>query len=339
MTASTASVWTSGWTTQFTVPSPPAATKSLLPSRIRSRIAAVTSTSRERRTTSSPASDAAETSSGCSPEEGFKNIVPLLRAVDVMKKASIRLVLLQVLCRSARGAEPKSCSFCAGVAAGAQPPSAPVPALLEINLDELAAVDALTPAQRAQTALLIRYALAEEKDPLTSVEERTKTIIEWAKARGPFDAIGVHVQDADANTASYAIKRLAVMAQGLNVPSKIVALATPPAAALPYVDAIVTDDPAQTVAWVAENDPSKKVWAIVQPQSPNVFFDADRAYAAGPARAYVVTAAAGVLSAIPSLNQAFTGDWAYDSTSKIETLDAKGNKTDIPALAFVRGED
>src|ERR1044071_8060091 len=178
MTARQASVWTSGWMTQLTVPSPPAAMKSFLPSRIRSRIAAVTSTSRERRTTSPPASDAAPTGSGCSPAAGFKNIVPLLRAVDVMKKAAILLVLLQVFVLSARVAEPKECSFCAGAAAAArQPPEAPVPTLVEINLDELAAIDAWTPEQRAKTALVIRYSLAEEKDPLTSVEERTKTII------------------------------------------------------------------------------------------------------------------------------------------------------------------
>src|ERR1043165_3058980 len=340
MTARQASVWTRGWTTQLTVPSPPAAMKSFLPSRIRSRIAAVTSTSRERRTTSIPASDAAATSSGCSPEAGFKNIVPLLRAVEVMKKSAILLVLLQIFVLSARAAEPKACSFCAGVGASAQqPPAATVPALVEINLDELAAIDAWTPAQRAQTSLVIRYDLAKEKDPLTSVEGRAETVIEWAKTHGPFEAIGVHVFDADANTAAYAIKLLAVMAQGLNVPSKIVALATPPAPALPYVDVIVTDDAAKSVAWVTENDPSKKVWAIVKPDAPNVFFDVARAYAAGAARAYVVTTDANVVNAIPSLNRAFAGDWAYDSTSKIETLDAKGNKTDVPALAFVRGED
>src|ERR1043165_333589 len=220
MTARQASVWTSGWTPQLTVPSPPAAMKSFLPSRIRSRMAAVTSTSRERRTTSIPASDAAATSSGCSPAVGFKNIVPLLRAVDVMKKAAILLVLLQIFVLSARAAEPKECSFCAGAVADLKtPPAAPatvsIPLLAEVSLDDLASLDALTSAQRAKTVILIRYALDKDKEPLTSVEDRTKQIVEWAKTRGPFDAIGVRVDGADDATAAYAIKRLAVLAQGL----------------------------------------------------------------------------------------------------------------------------
>src|SRR5207249_10381472 len=41
----------------------------------------------------------------------------------------------------------------------------------------------------------------------------------------------------------------------------------------------------------------------------------------------------------PDLNGAFTGDWSDDQTSKIDTLDAKGNKTDLQTLTFVRGED
>ena len=261
-----------------------------------------------------------------------------------MKKAAISLVLLQVFVLSARAAEPKECSFCAGAVADLKTPPAAsatvsIPLLAEVSLDDLASLDALTPAQRAKTVILIRYALDKDKEPLTSVEDRTKQIVEWAKTRGPFDAIGVRVDGADDATAAYAIKRLAVLAQGLNIASKIAASSTPPVSALPYVDALVTDDPARTAAWAAENDPSKKVWAIVAPQSPNVFFDVARAYAAGAVRAYLRDAGGDTLNAIASLNRAFTGDWAYDSTSKVETLDAKGNKIDAPSLTFVRGED
>ena len=254
-----------------------------------------------------------------------------------MKKAAIVLVLLQFLVLSVRAAEPKECSFCAGAVAAL--PASPIPLLKEVTLDDAAAIDAMTPAQRAKTVVLIRYALDNGKEPLANVEEKTKAIIEWARARGPFDAIGVRVDGADDATAAYAIKRLAVMAQGLNVASKIVAASTPPASALPYVDALITDDAAKTVAWIVENDPSKKAWAIVAPQSPNVFFDVARAYADGAVRAYVQQADAATLAAIPSLNSAFTGDWSYDPTSKVETLDAKGNKTDLLTLTFVRGED
>ena len=251
-----------------------------------------------------------------------------------MKKAALALVLLQFLVLSARAAEPKECSFCAG-AVGVVPATA-VPLLVEVTLDDLPTLDALTPAK---TAVIVRYAIDKDKEPLTSVEDRTKQIIEWAKTRGPFDAIGVRVDGADDATAAYAIKRLAVMAQGLNVASKIVATSTPPVSAPPYVDALTSDNVAKSVAWIVENDPSKKVWAVVAPQSPNVFFDVARAYADGAVRAYVRDAGADTLAAIPSLNRAFTGDWSFDPTSKVETLDAKGNKTDLPSLTFVRGED
>jgi hypothetical protein len=266
-----------------------------------------------------------------------------------MKNVAIALVLLQFLVLSAKGAEPKECSFCAGGVTDltTPPPATPVPLLTRITLDDLAtagsALDAMTPAQRAKSVVLIRYALDKEKEPLTSVEGTTKTIVEWARLHGPFDAIGIGVDNADETTTAYAIKRLGVMAQGLNVASRIVstwsAASKPPLSALPYLDALVTDDPAKAVAWAAENDPSKKIWAIVTPRSPNVFFDVARAYADGATRAYVEAADAGTLTAMASLNRAFTGDWAFDSTSNVETLDAKGNKTDLPTLTFVRGED
>ncbi len=246
-----------------------------------------------------------------------------------MKKVLLASILLQVLVLPARAAEPKDCSFCAF----------PASSLQEVTVDDAAVIDAMTPAQRAKTVVLVHYALDKDKEPLTSVEEKTKAIVEWAKTRGPFDAIGIRVDGADDATASYAIKRLAVTAQGLNIASKIVAPANPPIAALPYIDALLTGDVAKTVAWVAENDPSKKVWAVVAPASPNVFFDVARAYADGATRTYVQQADADTVAAIASLNHAFAGDWAYDSTSKVETLDSKGNKTDIPALTFVRGED
>ena len=92
-------------------------------------------------------------------------------------------------------------------------PASPIPLLEEVTLDDAAAIDAMTPAQRAKTVVLIRYALDSGKEPLASAEEKTKAIVEWARARGPFDAIGVRVDGADDATAAYAIKRLAVMAR------------------------------------------------------------------------------------------------------------------------------
>ena len=83
--------------------------------------------------------------------------MPLLLAVNAMKKAAIVLVLLQFLVLSAHAAEPKECSFCAGAVAAL--PASPIPLLEEVTLDDAAAIDAMTPAQRAKTVVLIRYAL------------------------------------------------------------------------------------------------------------------------------------------------------------------------------------
>src|SRR5260370_42521625 len=40
-----------------------------------------------------------------------------------------------------------------------------------------------------------------------------------------------------------------------------------------------------------------------------------------------------------SADRALLGEYAYDSTARIDMLDAKGNKIDEPVVAFVRGED
>jgi len=227
-----------------------------------------------------------------------------------------------------------------------------VPLLTRVNEEDLGtvapAIDALTPEQRSKLTLIVGYAITGT-DPLTDAETHTKTIIDWAKQRGPFDAIGVDVKAPDAATAAYAVKRLAVSAQGLNVATRIAMPASDTseltkladAGAMAYVDAIVVDAAAvkNTIAWVMEKDPAKKVWAVVAPQSPNVFFDAARAYADGATRAYLAQADATTLSSIASLNRAFAGDWAYDSTAHVTTLDAKGNAAAQPVIEFVRGED
>jgi hypothetical protein len=109
-----------------------------------------------------------------------------------------------------------------------------------------------------------------------------------------------------------------------------------------YVDILLTDaaDVKSTVAWVAEKDPAKRIWAVVSAQSPNVFFDLARALADGATRAYTSTAAtADTLAALASFDRALIGEYAFDGTSRIDMLDAKGNKIDEPALTFVRGED
>jgi hypothetical protein len=110
---------------------------------------------------------------------------------------------------------------------------------------------------------------------------------------------------------------------------------------MPYIDVLlVGNDVASVAKWIVEKDPAKKLWAVVTPQSPNVFFDLARALADGATRAFLAqTPDADMAASLAAFNRALIGDYAYDATAKIETLDAKGNKIDAPALAFVRGED
>ena len=95
-----------------------------------------------------------------------------------------------------------------------------------------------------------------------------------------------------------------------------------------------------TAAWLAEKDPSKKLWAVLAPQSANAFYDLARALADGATRAYLDTnQGPEMIAALAAFDRALIGEYAYDASARIETLDAKGNKIDAPAIAFVRGED
>src|SRR5437870_1306586 len=85
-----------------------------------------------------------------------------------------------------------------------------------------AAVDAMPVVARAHLAVIVRYSAAHDKDPLLDIEAHTKVIVDWARQHGPFDALGIVVDRADPVQAAYAIKRLAVMAQGENAASRIV---------------------------------------------------------------------------------------------------------------------
>jgi hypothetical protein len=251
-----------------------------------------------------------------------------------MRKLAFALVLLlQILALSAFSAE--ECTLCVGVAAV---DATGIPALARVNVADLAT---FAPAEPRNLTLVVEYPAAS----LDEVEQQTKTIIDWARAHGPFDSLGVTVPNADATLAAYAIKRLSVSAQGQAVATRIV---TPNNALLgqlfdngasAYFDALIVDasEVANTVLFLAERDPSKKIFAVVPVTSPNALFDLGQALAAGATRAY----ASGTTkpAALAQFNRTMTGDWAYDSTAKIAVLDAKGATVDMPVLSFVRGED
>ncbi|HEX6642457.1 MAG TPA: hypothetical protein VF215_15165, partial [Thermoanaerobaculia bacterium] len=251
-----------------------------------------------------------------------------------MRKLAFALVaLLQILALTAFAAD--ECTLCIGLAT-TEP--AGVLTLARVAIADLAT---FAPAEPRNVSVVVEYTAAD----LAEVEQQTKTIIDWARAHGPFDSLGVSVPNADATLAAYAIKRLSVSAQGQGVATRIVMPRTANLGELfengaaTYFDALIVDasEVAETVVWLAERDPSKKIFAVVPVTSPNALFDLGQALAAGATRAYASGAANA--QALAQFNRSMTGDWAYDSTSTIPVLDAKGMGLNMPVLTFVRGED
>ena len=239
------------------------------------------------------------------------------------------LLLLQV------SAQAADCTLCVGVVGG---DGTAAPAF--VRLDEQT-YPTFVPAQAGNLSVLIDYEAATIED----VEGKTKLILDWARSHGPFDGLGVNVRTADATLATYAIKRLAVTAQGENIARRSIVMHTEALPALfdaganAYFDAVITDakDVERAFALIAERDPARQIFAIVPVESPNPLFDLARAFAAGAVRAYAsgeVNAAA-----LAQFNKSVTGDWAFDSTAKVPVLDARGAVVEMPVLTFVRGED
>ncbi len=266
---------------------------------------------------------------------------------------AIQIIALPVFCAGA----PKECTLCVGsVADLSAPPATTIPLLVETTIDDLPAIapqiDALSPEQRKNAAVVIRYSLEEGKDPLLDVESKTATIVEWARLHGPFDSLAPVVQSSDPAVVSYAIKRLAVTAQGANATSRIAVARMPldelkslfEHGAQSYFDALIVDAQNVTASavFLTANDPAKRIYAVVTPQSPNAMFDLAQALSQGATRAYLANAAGaggGTPAAIASFNRALAGDFAFDATSRTSILDAKGKKTSTPVLTFIRGED
>ncbi|HVE71385.1 MAG TPA: hypothetical protein VNI54_08465 [Thermoanaerobaculia bacterium] len=239
------------------------------------------------------------------------------------------LLLLQIPAQAAE------CTLCVGVVGG---DGSAVPAFT--HLDEQS-YPAYTVTQPSNVAVIIDY----EAKNVEEVEAKTKLILDWARSRGPFDALGVNPRGLDPTTAAYAIKRLSVAAQGENLAKRTIVLNTEALPALfdaganAYFDAVVADarEVEAVFALVAERDPAKKVYALVPIESPNPLYDLAHAFSKGAVRAY----ASGAVNpaSLAQFNNAATSDWAFDSTAKVPVLDAKGATVEMPVLTFVRGED
>ena len=248
-----------------------------------------------------------------------------------MKNLAFAALLLQVLVRPLAAAEP---TLSVGVTGT---DGADVPVLARVAERDLAT---FAPARPESLTVIVSYEVDTTTDALLDIEHHTKAIIDWAQKHGPLDGVGVSVSNANPELTAFAIKRLAVTAQGLNVARRIVIDRTGNVAeAMAYFDAIVVNgaDVEQTAVWLAERDPSKKIFAVVDITSPNPLFDLGSALAKGAARAYAASAVN--IPSLAAFNKTLASDWAYDATAKTTVLDAKGAAVDMPVLSFVRGED
>ena len=271
--------------------------------------------------------------------------------IEVWKMKRVAFVFALQLIAVVAMATPaaSTCNLCVGIAGSQVTTSAePVPQLIRASAIDLGAVslDGVPPEQRRKTVVQIEFSIGND-DPLIDADAKARSVIEWAQKNGPFDALALDIRHDDAAVAAYAIKRVAVVAQGLNVASRFALAPTPldrleklfEHGAQAYFDALVVPGPEvqATAAWLAERDPAKKIFALATPSSANPLYEAARALADGATLAFIEGAVDP--SAIASINRALAGDYAFDSTSKIPVLDARGAETTTPALAFVRGED
>ena len=267
-----------------------------------------------------------------------------------MKHLAVVVAALLAAASLYAAGEPKECTYCVGtVVEQAQPVATVVPTLIRVTDESLAHASAvlsnLTSEQRRKAVLVFTSALGDSD--LTEAESKARNIVEWARLHGPVDTLALDFRGSDPSIAAFALKRTAVTAQGLDVAARFAIVTASVAALAPiyehgaqtYFDAVLVPagEVSATAAWLAGNDPAKKIFATVTPTSPNPMYDAARALADGASKAFLESGADPV--AISNINAALAGDFAFDSTAKTTLLDGKGNPVEMPALQFVRGED
>lgn len=276
-----------------------------------------------------------------------------------MKRLAVVLTVLQFFVLTAIAADaPKRCTLCVGALNHADMfPVNGVPTLVTDVSTVGPTLNEMHPdLWKTWTLMMDIHINPNGGDPLLQIDQQTKDIVDWAARRGHFAAFGTTVASPDPALAAYAIKQLAVAIQGHSVadtivlrPHSIEELAKLyESGAQAYFDVVLVDgkDVAPMAKWLAEHDPAKKIYALVTPHSPDTMFDLAQALADGASTAFISDvpvvndrADYSTFDALKYFDQALAGDYAYDSTAKIDVLDAKGNPVQMPALTFVRGED
>jgi hypothetical protein len=271
-----------------------------------------------------------------------------------MNKVLQAIVALQVLVTPFLFAEaPPKCRLCAGVVSDLQhAPASPVPLYLEGGESEFPQMSlflaSLTPETRSLATVVVDLSFPAGAS-VDEVERRVDALTPASGGVTGLEGFGVSLSQSDPALAGYALKRLAVKTQGLNIARRI-ALRTSPGdlaglyetGAQAYFDEVVVDASEVEAAaqWLAEHDPSKRIVALAPSMHPNALFDAAEALAAGATSAFVRTSNdPNVLAAFSHFDEEMAGDYAPDSSAGIRVLTRSGEVTAEKGLAFVRGED
>jgi len=276
-----------------------------------------------------------------------------------MKRLTSALFVLStlILALSVTGTEiPTECTTCIGLTSDRSTnPAVPVPLLVEASRHQLKNLEpyfaSMTSAQRSAVTLLVTIELSEDIDPIASADDEIRGLVGWARDNGPFASIGIRLEEAPLEIQAYALKRLAVTMQGLELARRIIAPPMPldrlaklyETGVQAYFDELLTEagSVASLSQWLLERDPIKKIAALVRPAHSNVLFDGASSIRDGARTAFVDTLTTDeTAQAIASFNREFAGDYAFDPSTVVQVLDRTGTrKQDIPTLVFVRGED
>lgn len=246
---------------------------------------------------------------------------------------------------------PKECALCSGVVyTAAVVPASTIPLLIEVQDSTITPeVTALSPQIRERSTLLATLVFDQSAD-VAQVESRITSLVEAAKAAGPFQTLAVDLKGLSPELQAYAAKRLAVATQGRAVANESAmrfttlenAEAFAATGAQSYVDAWIVDDNtiATAAKWLEQRDPGKKLIEVLAPTHINALYDVGSGLASGARTVFLRTDENATLDAsLAAFNREFAGDFTFDPTSGAQLLDALGNVREEKPLAFVRGED
>lgn len=267
-----------------------------------------------------------------------------------MKKLLIGLAL--ILSSTALTAQSRDCSICIGIAAplnGADVSDVPIMLHLSASdLGPLSLLEPLSPGDRARSVLVIDY-VPGASQPLAEIDRELRAIAKSIAAVGPVHAAGFSIPDDPPDTFGWAARRFSVILQSEKAASETLVAPHSLASldllvegnATPYFDVVLTAGipVEETLLWTVENDPSKRIYDLVDPVSPNPLFDAARSLAAGATIAYLPSASVDPAE-LRAVDRLLTGDWAADSLSDVTMLNVQGEPDEAQGVVtLVRGED